>query len=140
MAAQNDLLDQLAAVPLFVDCTKKELAQIARLTTSLFIDEGVEFITEGGFAREMMVVVSGTAVVTRGSQVIAELGPGTVVGELALLTGLPRNATVTAQSKLEILVLNSAAFSTLLDDVPSVTRHILTTVARRLTEAEHAKV
>lgn len=140
MASNTDLLNQLSNVSLFSDCTRKELTQIARLTTSLFVESGAEFISEGGFAREMMIIVSGTAMVTKQGQEVVQLGAGAVVGELALLTGLPRNATVTAKSRTELLVLDSAAFSTLLDDVPSVTRHILTTVAKRLTEAEMATV
>lgn len=137
--AKNDYLDQLSAVPLFADCSKKELTQIARLATSLIIEAGIEFISEGSFAREMMVLASGSAVVRKNGRKIAQLNAGAVVGELALLTGLARNASVTTTERTELLVLDSAAFSTLLDDVPSVTRAILTAVSRRLSEAEHPK-
>ena len=126
--------------PLFADCSRRELAHIGKLATSLFVESGTEVITEGGFAREMMVIVSGSARVVKAGKTVAELGPGAVIGELALLTGHPRNATVTATERTEILVLDAAAFSTLLDDVPSVTRAILTTVARRLSEVELPKV
>lgn len=136
MTRRETPLERLAKVPLLRECSKKDLEIIARLTTTLFVEVGATLLIEGTFAREMMIVVEGTASVHRHGAKVAEIGPGAIVGELGLLTGHPRNASVVADTKMELLVLASAEFSTLLDDVPSVTRKILNTLAMRLAEAE----
>ncbi len=134
--SNNDLIDSLARVPLFADCDRKELAQIAQLTTAITIEAGTTFIKEGSYAREMMIIESGSATVSKGGDVVAEIGPGAVVGELALLTGHARNATVTSSARSELLVLGASEFASLLDAAPSVTRKILVTVAKRLSTVE----
>ncbi|CAB4886421.1 unannotated protein [freshwater metagenome] len=136
MVHRETPLERLGKVPLLRVCSKRELETIARLTTTHFAEAGATLLVEGTFAREMMIVVEGTASVHRHGVKVAEIGPGDVIGELGLLTGHPRNASVVADTKMELLVLGSAEFSTLLDDVPSVTRKVLNTLAMRLAEAE----
>jgi CRP-like cAMP-binding protein len=132
--ARDEYLAHLASIPLFSQCDKKELAEIGKLATEIEIDAGREFIKEGEFALEMVVIVSGTATVTKGGEKVATLGPGDVVGELALLSHRPRNATVTADTKLDILVIDSGAMDALLDDVPGLAKRLLKVVAARLSD------
>jgi CRP/FNR family transcriptional regulator, cyclic AMP receptor protein len=132
--ARDEYLKHLASIPLFSECDKKELQEIGKLATEIEIPAGREFITEGNFAQEMLVIVEGTATVTRGGQKLATLGPGDVVGELALLQHRPRNATVTSDTKLVILVVDSGAMDALLDDIPGLAKRLLKVVAARLAD------
>jgi CRP-like cAMP-binding protein len=132
--ARDEYLAHLASIPLFAECDKKELTEIAKLVTEIEIEAGREFIKEGEYALEMVVIVDGTATVAKGGQKVATLGPGDVVGELALLTRRPRNATVTADTKLDILVVDSGAFDALLDDIPGLAKRLLKVVAARLSD------
>jgi CRP-like cAMP-binding protein len=130
--ARDEYLTHLASIPLFSQCDKKELTEIAKLATEIEIEPGRQFIKEGEYALEMVIIVEGTATVTKGGQFVAKLGPGDVVGELALLSHRPRNATVTADTKLDILVIDNGAFDALLDDVPGLAKRLLKVVASRL--------
>jgi CRP-like cAMP-binding protein len=132
--ARDEYLNHLASIPLFSECDKKQLAEIGKLATEIEIPGGREFIKEGDFAQEMLVIVEGTATVTRGGQKLATLGPGDVVGELALLSHRPRNATVTSDTKLDILVIDSGAMDALLDDIPGLAKTLLKVVAGRLAD------
>ena len=132
--ARDEYLKHLASIPLFAECDKKELQEIGKLATEIEIPAGREFIKEGDFAQEMLVIVEGSATVTKGGQKIATLGPGDVVGELALLQHRPRNATVTSDTKLDILVVDSGAMDALLDDIPGLAKRLLKVVASRLAD------
>jgi CRP/FNR family transcriptional regulator, cyclic AMP receptor protein len=132
--ARDEYLKHLASIPLFAECDKKELQEIGKLATEIEIPAGREFIKEGDYAQEMLVIVEGSATVTKGGQKIATLGPGDFVGELALLSHRPRNATVTSDTNLDILVIDSGAMDALLDDIPGLAKRLLKVVASRLTD------
>ena len=132
--ARDEYLKHLASIPLFAECDKKELQEIGKLATEIEIPGGREFIKEGDYAQEMLVIVEGSATVTKGGQKIATLGPGDFVGELALLSHRPRNATVTSDTKLDILVIDSGAMDALLDDIPGLAKRFLKVVASRLSD------
>ncbi|TML07274.1 MAG: cyclic nucleotide-binding domain-containing protein [Actinobacteria bacterium] len=91
---------------------------------------------EGTASREFMIIASGTATVRRKGRKIATLGPGDFFGELALLAGVPRTATVIAETDMVVEALNRAEFATLLDESPSIARKVLTAVAKRTYDNE----
>jgi len=134
MARRDQYLDHLRTVPLFSQCSKKELNEVARLVTPVVIHAGTTFIREGEIARELMIIESGEATVRRKGRKIASLGQGAIVGETAVVLERVRNASVTADTDVSMLVIDSRAFGTLLDDVPGFARKILHTVATRLAE------
>ena len=134
--AREEYLNHLASVPLFSGCTTKELREIAKATVELTLEEGKEFVTQGDVGREAFVIVEGTAEVVRGGEVIATLGPGDCVGELALLDHGPRTASVRAKTPLTVLVLGPREFSGLLDEVPALTHKILASLASRVRELD----
>lgn len=134
--AREEYLNHLASVPLFSGCTTKELREIAKATVELTLDEGKEFVTQGDVGREAFVIVEGTAEVVRAGEVIATLGPGDCVGELALLDHGPRTASVRAATPLTVLVLGPREFSGLLDEVPALTHKILASLASRVRELD----
>ena len=134
--AREEYLNHPASVPLFSGCTTKELRDIAKATVELTLDEGKEFVTQGDVGREAFIIVEGQADVTRAGQLVAQLGPGDCVGELALLDHGPRTATVTATTPLTVLVLGPREFSGLLDEVPTLTHKILAVLAGRVRELD----
>src|SRR4029453_18215564 len=118
--AREQYLHHPAGVPLLSGLTGRELRDIAKATVELTLDEGKEFVTQGGVGREAFIIVEGNADVSRGGQTIAQLGPGDCVGELALLDPGPPPATVTAATPLTVLVLGPREFAGLLDEVPTL--------------------
>jgi len=121
----------LAKIPLFKECTKKELQAVSRLVTPINVKAGKVLTKEGDAGREFMIIATGSASVRRKGRKIATLGPGDFFGELALLAGVPRTATVIAESDMVVEALNRAEFATLLDESPSIARKVLSAVARR---------
>src|SRR5687768_18603782 len=91
---------------------------------------------QGDHGRECFVIEDGTARATIRGRKSTKLGPGECFGELALLHSAPRAATVTAETDMRLVVLDSREFSTLLTNVPSVTKNVLAAVAERLRETE----
>jgi CRP-like cAMP-binding protein len=121
----------LAKIPLFKECTKKELQAVSRLVTPINVKAGKVLTKEGDAGREFMIIATGSASVRRKGRKIATLGPGDFFGELALLAGVPRTATVIAESDMTVEALNRAEFATLLDESPSIARKVLSAVAKR---------
>jgi CRP-like cAMP-binding protein len=127
--ASSDYLDHLANIRLFNSCSQRELAKIARATDEVHVPVGKVLMEQGQSGREAFIIVSGTASVVIGGTQVAELSAGHHVGELALLDGGPRTATVTATTDMDVLVISQRAFFALLDEVPGLARKILTSLA-----------
>jgi CRP-like cAMP-binding protein len=131
-------IDRLSQVPMFSACSRKDLGTVARYADELSVDAGQVLIKEGDAGREFYVIVEGKASLTRGGREIAVLGPGSYFGELALLDGQKRDATVTTSTPTELLVVGIREFATLLEDVPQLTRKLLAGMARRLHQLDGA--
>jgi CRP/FNR family transcriptional regulator, cyclic AMP receptor protein len=136
MAGESDYIKHLGEVALFSACSRKELQLIAKRSTPTTVPAGKTLTTEGSAGREFFVIDSGSAVVRRGGRKVATLGPGQWFGELSLLDNAPRNATVVAETEMEVLVLTRPEFTGLLDEVPGLARKLLTAMARRLRESD----
>jgi CRP/FNR family cyclic AMP-dependent transcriptional regulator len=118
--------------PLFEGLSRKELAEIARVSDDLEVPAGTTLCREGSRAQEFFVIISGEATVTRGSRVIASLGAGDFFGEIALLERVKRTATVTAATPLSFFVVSAQAFDVVLDASQTIERKLLQALARRL--------
>ncbi len=136
--AKHAYHDHLKQVPLFADLDEDELDVVARCATQLDYPPGKVLMTEGGSAHEMFVVVEGTVEVTREGEHIADLGPGSFAGEMALLTHARRNSTVTTKTKASVLHLDGRGFTGIVRDVPTIAAKMLPVIAARVTEnADH---
>jgi len=129
---KNAKAELIKAVPLFSRCTRKELEALAAEADELPLPAGKELTTQGQRGREFMVLVEGTADVRRNGRRINQLGPGDFIGEIALLTGMPRTATVTTTSDALLLVLTDRAFRRVVDRMPSVQDRVVAALAARL--------
>jgi CRP-like cAMP-binding protein len=127
--------EPLADLPLFADCTPAEVASARGLLTLLAVDAGSVLMREGGFGTEVMIVAEGEATVSRhsdaGGSVVATLGRGDVVGEMSVLDGGRRSASVTATTPMSIYVASSAEFAGLLEALPVGAERIARTAAER---------
>ncbi len=124
--------NSLSSIPLFAELTEKELKAVDKLTTEIAVPAGTVLAREGQIGHELVVIVSGTASVTRAGHEIAKVGPGDFQGEVSILDNGPRTATVTAITDMQILVASSQEFNALLDKSPVIARRMLPVLARRL--------
>jgi len=140
MARRDAFLDHLAEVPIFSALSRRELALIARRGEDIEVPAGKVLVREGATGSEFFVIVSGQARVSRRGRRVATLGPGDAFGELALLDKAPRNATVVAETPMELVVLGQREFAGIIDEVPGFARKLLAGMARRLREADAKSV
>jgi CRP-like cAMP-binding protein len=136
MARRDAYIEHLAQVPLFSACSQDELRKLARRTTDIPVTEGHVLCREGDRGLEFFVIVNGTAKVSRKGRKVGELGPGDFFGELSLLVDADRNATVTAVTPMEAIVLSRRDFEAALADAPRLTRKIMQGMARRLADLD----
>ena len=129
---RSDYTTHLASVPLFSQCTKAELKNLARRTADINAEPGQVLIQEGHGAYDFFVIVAGEAEVSRAGEVVAKLGAGDYFGELGLLDPALRDATVTARSEMELIVLAQWDFEEALEEAPGMTRRLLAGMAQRL--------
>jgi CRP-like cAMP-binding protein len=132
MLRKNAKIELLKRVPLFERCSQRELAQIAMLADELDLPSARDITKEGESGREFIIIVEGEADVVRGVRVVNELGPGDFVGEIALVSGNPRTATVRTRGRSRVLVVGASAFRTLMRDVPSIKDKVLAAVTARI--------
>jgi CRP-like cAMP-binding protein len=107
---------------------------VARVCEDLEVKPGKVLCKEGQLGHEFFVIVDGKVQVTRKGRRIATQSGGDFLGEIALVTELPRTATVTAETPVRFFVLTHRGFRAVLDKNPSVERKVLQALARRLAE------
>ena len=134
--AASGYLDHLSSIRLFSSCSQRDLTKIARATDELTVPAGRVLVEQGGSGREAFVIVDGEAAVSINGTTVVTLGPGKHFGELALLDGGPRTATVTALTDLTVLVIHQRAFLSLIDEVPGLARKIMTSLAGMVRELD----
>jgi CRP-like cAMP-binding protein len=125
-------IEHVQQTSLFSSCTKDELRMIASLTTMKDVASGAVLAEQGKPGREFFVVTEGSATASRNGAWLAELGPGSFFGELALLDGGPRTATVVADTDMTLLVLSRTEFKSLQFSAPSVAYKMLVELGARL--------
>jgi CRP-like cAMP-binding protein len=133
--ATNDVVERLAKVPLFAGCSKKELQTIARAARQLDHEDGAVLAAEGEPGAGLFVIDQGEADVTIGGKLVNRLQAGDFFGEMALLDGGPRTATVTATTDITMFGLTEWVFKGLLTEHPSIALHALEAMAARLRKA-----
>jgi CRP-like cAMP-binding protein len=132
MLRKDAKLELLKSVPLFERCSKKELHEVASLADEIDLPAGRKLAAEGATGREFVVIVEGAADVHRKGRKINTLRSGDFLGEIALVTGAPRTATVTTTEPSHLLVVTSQAFKSLLRDSPSIQLKVLEALAARI--------
>jgi CRP-like cAMP-binding protein len=129
---RNQKVDLIRKAPLFSRCSRKELAEIAKLADEIDLREGKEMTREGAPGREFFVILEGSADVKKGRRKINSLEGGDFFGEIALVSRAPRTATVVATSPVRALVITDRSFRRLLDESPEIRGKVMEAMADRL--------
>jgi len=124
-------VDRLHEVEQLRDCSRAQLEEVARLAERVQVGEGEVLAREGRIGREFFLILSGTVGVTQAGRRVNTLGPGDFFGELAALNPGPRNATVTALSEVDVLIIGPREFAAMAD-VPGFRDALFKSMAARL--------
>jgi diguanylate cyclase (GGDEF)-like protein len=137
MASPPDLL---ARVPLFEDLATEELQWIASAAQTRTFAEGEHLFEIGEPGRSLFIITAGTVQVLHPNRadhfLLARVGPGEFIGEMALLDDSPRSATAKALCEVEALVLDKVDFHKLVLSHPDVGLHLLSVMSRRMRRAD----
>ncbi len=117
---QRRRLSELRDIPLLAGCTEKELVRVDRLGTEVDPQPGRTLTREGADGCEFFMVRDGVAVATRGARLVGAIGAGSVAGELALLDGTARTATVVTATPMRVVVFTAKEFEDLLAVAPCI--------------------
>jgi CRP/FNR family cyclic AMP-dependent transcriptional regulator len=122
---------ELRRIPLFSDAADDELKRLGASAEAVEFSERSEIIREGDYSSALLAIEEGTAEVTRGGERIADLGPGDVFGEAGVLDDAPRNATVTATSRLRLIIMGQYEVQRLKEQAPELYARIEELAAER---------
>jgi CRP/FNR family cyclic AMP-dependent transcriptional regulator len=134
----KEVVSQLEKVPLFSDCSQRELQTISKAVKDVDHPAGTVIAREGEPGVGLFVISDGTADVTIGGKKKATLSRGDFFGEIALLDGGPRTATVTANTDVKLLGLTEWVFRGLMHEHPNIALKTLQQMAGRLRTATKA--
>jgi CRP-like cAMP-binding protein len=124
--------ERLAALPLFSRLEPEHRARLAELAGEIEVPAGSAVVTEGDFGLALFVIEEGTAEVTRGGAPIASLGPGDVIGEIAVLSAGRRIASVVATTPLRLIALLNRDVWRLERDAPEIAESLRALVRERI--------
>lgn len=125
-------VDLISRVPLFATCSRKELRLIANLADQVDWREGKTVIQEGRAGSEFFLLIEGTVSVSRDGERLRDLAAGEWVGEIALVSNVPRTATVVTTSPVRALVLTRGGFLQLVADNPTIAAKVLALLGERV--------
>jgi CRP/FNR family cyclic AMP-dependent transcriptional regulator len=138
VAASSDTARLLGQVDLFAGLSGRQLERLASRAKEVRHAAGHTVTTEGNVALGFHLILEGQATVTQGNAVRRTLGPGDHFGEISMIDGRPRSATVTAETPMRTLTVPHATFEELVDQDPAFARGLLKVLCARLREAEAA--
>ena len=126
----------LARVPLFSGCTDEELARIAQISEIVESPTGTVLTEMGAPGNSFFFIIDGRVSVQTSVGSSDPLRPGDFFGEMSLLDGEPRSATVIATTDVRLLTVEHSHFWRLLDETPDLVRRILIVLSRRVRRLE----
>jgi CRP-like cAMP-binding protein len=136
MAADPEIVEALGGTDLFAAVGTRALTAIAAQARVVNHPEGKDITEEGGGAAGFHLIREGEVSVTVHGQSRKDLGPGDYFGEISMIDGKPRSATVHAKTPVTTIALASWAFLPILDDHPDVSKELLKVMCARLRAAE----
>jgi CRP-like cAMP-binding protein len=136
--SQDDKIDRLEEVGRLAGCSRRQLRAIARISEVIEVPAATVLARAGAPGEEFFLILDGSARVEVSPRKRSRLEPGQYFGEMSLLDGGPRSASVTAETPLRLLVIKRRDFTTLLKEAPEVTQSLLATLSQRVRQAEAA--
>ncbi len=135
-AKQEDKIERLKEVPIFEGCSQKQLRSVAKIARVFDVAAGTVLAGAGEAGDEFFLIIDGTARAEVSADKRVPLRPGEFFGEMSILDGGPRSATVVADTPVRLLVISRRHFANLLKDVPGLTQILLATLSKRVRQAE----
>jgi CRP-like cAMP-binding protein len=129
---KDSKVELIRSVPLFSKLSKQGLEDVAHIADELDLPSGKVMAKEGDRGREFFVLLKGEADVTKGDRSINTMREGDFFGEIALVTKMPRTASVTATTDVRVLVITERDFAALLKRSPEVGRGVAEALAERI--------
>jgi CRP-like cAMP-binding protein len=136
MARQG--LDELGRVPIFSELSPRQLRRVLRATEEYVYMDGSTIVAERATTEQLFVILEGSVRVVRGGRTVARMGTGDFFGEISLLDGGPRTASIVAEGPVRCLVLLRNEFREILEEVPTVAAKTLRSLATRLRKLERS--
>lgn len=136
MARDRELEDVIAGIDLFAGLSKGQVKRLASAASEVTHPPGRAVATEGLGALAFHLVLDGSATVSREGRELRTLGPGDHFGEISMIDGKPRSATVTAVDELKVLAIPHQEFQKVIDQDADFARALLKTLCARLRDAE----
>ena len=136
--SQDEKMKRLEEVSLLECCSQRQLRSVARIAEVIEVTAGTVLARAGQSGDQFFLILDGSARVDVSPRKRAKLKPGDYFGEMSLLDGGPRSATVTADTPLRLLVIQRRDFATLLREAPDLTQSLLATLSKRVRQAEQA--
>jgi CRP/FNR family cyclic AMP-dependent transcriptional regulator len=133
---QENKIERLKEVPIFEGCSQRQLRSVARIARIFDVVADTVLTRAGEPGDEFFLIIDGTARVEVSAGKHLRVRPGEFFGEMSLLDGGPRSATVVADTPVRLLVISRRHFSELLRDVPGLTQNLLMTLSKRVRQAE----
>jgi CRP/FNR family cyclic AMP-dependent transcriptional regulator len=130
----QSVIEDMCRLALFANVHESDVAKIAAIGEPVDAEADAVLMDQGDVGTECFFVIDGHAGVFSSGQHIAEIGPGSIVGEMALVGHKPRNARVVAESPMRLLCFNIAAFKKLLDEMPGSREVIMKLLEARAAE------
>lgn len=125
------LVVKLRDVAFFEGFSPSDLSRVAELAEEVEAAPGAVVIDQGRVGQECYVIIEGQAVVLAGDEVIATIGPGTMIGEMALVEHRPRTASVIAETPMKLIAFDTEHFATLLREMPKVQARVMEMLGAR---------
>lgn len=123
---------RLKPLSLFARLSDRERDQVAQHCHAVIVQQGDKLLDEGYSAYEFFVIEDGTAAVVRGGKHLRDVGPGDFLGEIALLRGDPRTASVIATSPVKAIAMSGQDFREMIESSPKIRRLMEESVDERL--------
>lgn len=123
---------ELSKSSFFEGFSSDELARVAELAEEVVAEKGAVLIDQGRVGLECYVILSGESGVYAGGEHVATNGPGSMIGEMALIKHRPRNASVIAETPMRLIAFDTKAFKTLLEEMPKAHDRVMELLASRL--------
>jgi len=127
-------VEPLHRVPLFEGLSDKDLRRVAAWADEIDVPDGTHLLDEGRFPHEFFIVLEGSVQVLHDGHQLAVLGPGDILGEIALVEGMRRTATVLAATPVRAAVMHQRDFGEMCEEMPVVSERIRAKVRERLAQ------
>lgn len=135
-AKEEDKIVRLREIPILEGCSERQLRSVAKIARVFDVMAGTVLARAGEPGDEFFLIIDGSVQVQVSSEKRVLMHPGEFFGEMSILDGGPRSATVVADTPVRLLVISRSHFAMLLKDVPELTETLLANLSRRVREAE----